>query len=168
MDIEHFRYRETDERFLTLHDCRADQAMINDGVLSFVFPDGIFIAPDHPDNPTGKMVRTGLARVDFPLLRGAQHIGNVWEEWEDVSVYVFRKLWFGLSIRQEWSLVRLLYWLNTRKGELEFISRYEGYMDRIYECCLWQDKRPYHRDCQLLITTKQPAFRWNDWGQEEE
>lgn len=168
MDMEQFRYQDTDEQFLTLHDCRADQAMINGGVLSFVFPDGIRITPNHPENPTGKVVRTGPARVCFPLLNGAQHIGNVWDDWEDVSVYVFRKLWFGLTIRQEWSLFKLLYWLNTRKGELEFISRYDGYLDRIYECCLWQKKRPYHRDCQLMISVKQPVFCWNDWEEVEE
>ena len=163
-----FLHNDTDERLLTLHDCRADQAMIDGGVLSFIFSDGIRIAPNHTQNPTGEVVRTGVARVDFPLLTGAQDQWNVRDEWEDVTIYVFRKLWFGVTIRQEWSLFKMLHYLNRRKGELEFISRFDGYMERIYECCLWQKKRPYHRDCQLKITTKPPVYRWNEIREERE
>ena len=153
MDIQNFRYQDMDGRLLSLHDCRANRVLFSDGVLSFIFPDGIVLAPNHPHNPTGEPVRTGLARVDFPLLT---------REKEDVSVCVFRRISQSRLICREWPLEELADALLTKKCELEFISRYDGYLELLYECCLWQERKPYHRDCQLKILAKQPVYRWNE------
>lgn len=154
-----YRHNETNEQFLSLHDCRADRVELHEGVLSFFFPDGIRIGPNHSDNPTGETVRTDVACVDFPLLTG---------EMDDLCIFVFRDISRFLTIRQEWSVEKLMQELGTKKCELEFISVYDGYMERLYTCCLWQEKKPYHRDCQLLITTKQPVYRWNTLRPEQE
>lgn len=148
-----YLHNETDEQKLTLHDCRADRMELREGVLSFFFPGGIRLVPAHPDNPTDVAVRTGPARVDFPLLTG---------EADDISVCVFRRLCWFLTVSQEWPVEKLADVIGEGKCELEFITRFDSYVERLYECCLWQERKPYHRDCQNKITTKLPVYRWNE------
>ena len=62
-----FLHNDHDEQLLTLHDCRANRAELRDGVLSFWFEEGVWVTQSHPENPTGKTVRTGPARVDYML-----------------------------------------------------------------------------------------------------
>ena len=62
-----WKHCDSDERLITLHDCRTDWVTLEDGVLSFFFPEGFWVTQSHPENPTGKTVRTGPARVDYVL-----------------------------------------------------------------------------------------------------
>ena len=39
---------------ISLHDCRATAMSYEKGVVTFIFPDGIWLGNEHPDNATGK------------------------------------------------------------------------------------------------------------------
>ena len=53
-----FVHCNTDEKYLTLHDCVAERAYFEDGKLGFEFHDGFWISPDHPDSNLPNLVRT--------------------------------------------------------------------------------------------------------------
>lgn len=78
-----FLHNDREEQLLSLHDCRANRAELRDGVLSFRFEEGFWVTQSHPENPTGKTVRTGPGRVDY-VLREA--------DGDDVAVEVFTRL----------------------------------------------------------------------------
>ena len=146
-------HRDTDESLVSLHDCRADRAALEDGVLSFFFPDGFWVTSKHPDNPTENTVRTGPARVDFVL----RDSGG-----DDAAVEVFTRLRWPHALRTAWELPRLLGVINERGWELEFLYQYPGGWDRVIECWLWFDRRPWHRECRLKLDVKQAFYCWNE------
>ena len=153
------RYNEKNEGYLTLHDCRAARAELNDGVLSFWFDEGFWITASHPENPTGKTVRTGPARVDYVLRE---------QSGDDVSVDVFTRLRWPHALRTAWELPRLLEKLNRDGWELEFLYQYPGGWDRVVECWLWFPKRPYHKECRLKVDAVEVIYRWNELQPERE
>ena len=75
-------YRNCDGGFplFSLHDCRAERMAYENGVLSFCFPDGFWVTPDHPLNTTGKIVKTGPSEVKYRILD---------EDIDGVDIYVF-------------------------------------------------------------------------------
>lgn len=148
-----WKHSDTDESKLSLHDCRADRVILEDGTLSFSFPDGFWVTDQHPENPTGKTVRTGPARVDY-LLRE--------ESGDDVTVSVFRDLRWPWSLRTKWELQKLLDAINEKHWELEFLYQYPGGWDRIIEGWFWFQRKPWHLECQLRLDVKQVRYRWNE------
>lgn len=150
-------HNDTDETHLTLHDCRANHAELKDGKLSFFFPDGFWVISTHPDNPTGKTVRTGPARVDFVLRE---------PEGDDISIEVFRELKWPHSLRTAWELPKLLAAINEKHWELEFLYQYPGGWDRVIECWFWFRRRPWHKECRLKLDVKEAIYRWNDLREE--
>ncbi len=88
-----FRFVETDDRLISLHDCRAEKMCYQNGVLSFLFSDGIWVLPQQTQNQCGQTVRTGLAQVDIPILD---------EEIDGASFYIFKKNRKGKTVREEW------------------------------------------------------------------
>ena len=70
------------DEFISLHDCHATKIFFENGILTFVFPDGFWIVPGHPENVTDKTNRTDAAQVQFILETGDEY---------DVDCYVFDK-----------------------------------------------------------------------------
>ena len=154
-----YLHNEKDEQNLSLHDCHADRAELKDGVLSFWFPDGFWVSGNHPENPTGKTVRTGPARVDY-VLRD--------ERGDDVSADVFTRLRWPHALRTTWDLPRLLERINRKGWSLEFLYQYPDYWNRIVECWLWFPRRPRHKECQLKLDVSEVIYRWNDLRPDDE
>ena len=148
-----YRHNEKNEEHLTLHDCRAIRVAMNDGVLSFWFDEGFWVMSSHPENPTGKTVRTGPARVDYVLRE---------QSGDDVSVDVFTRLRWPHALRTVWELPRLLEALNRDGWGLEFLYQYPGGWNRIIECWLWMPKKPFHKECQLKMDVAEVLYRWNE------
>ena len=57
-----FNHCDTDEEYLTLHDCVAERAYFTNGKLGFEFDDGFWISPDHPESNLSNLVRTDNTR----------------------------------------------------------------------------------------------------------
>lgn len=154
-----YLHNETNEEYLTLHDCRADRVELKDGVLSFWFPEGFWVTSVHPENPTGKTVRTDAARVDY-VLRDARG--------DDVSVDVFTGLKFHCALRRSYDLSRFMEIMNRVGWGLEFLYQYPDYWNRIVECVLCLPKKPFWKECQLKLDVSEVIYRWNSLRPDEE
>ena len=154
-----YLHNEKNEEHLTLHDCRADRAELKNGILSFLFPEGFWVSSSHPDNPTGKTVRTDAARVDY-VLRDP--------DGDDVRAELFRRLKYPYALRRSYDLFPFLEIVNRDGWELEFLYQYPDYWNRIIECVLWMPKRPWRKECQLKVDVSEVIYRWNNLRPEEE
>lgn len=148
-----YKHNDKDNKHLSLHDCKATSVSFENGVLSFFFEDGFWIASTHLDNKTGNTVRTDGSRVDFCLGRGTD---------EDALIYVFARKVFGKVIRDEVSLSRLTEDINSKKCTIEFLYQYYDENSEIIKCVLWYKKRPYYRECQMELYCTGEVYRWND------
>ena len=62
-----FSHCDKDEKYLSLHDCVAEQAYFENGKLGFEFNDGFWISPDHPESNLSNLVRTDFSKVEYKL-----------------------------------------------------------------------------------------------------
>lgn len=154
-----YLHNEHNESHLSLHDCRADRMELKDGVLSFRFPEGFWVSGDHPENPTGKTIRTDAARVDY-VLRDAKGT--------DVSADVFHCLKSPFALRRSYGLPQFMEIVNRDGWELEFLYQYPDYWNRIIEYALCLPKKPYWKECQLKLDVSEVIYRWNSLRPEEE
>lgn len=148
-----YKHKETGRENLTLHDCEATQARLSDGVLTFLFEDGFWIAPTHPENDLDTLVRTNKAKVDFHLYRGLSY---------DVVVYVFRRTFFKRTVREEMPLSRLIDGINSKKFTLEFLYQYDDDCSQMISCAIRSDRRPWYAECLMEIQKNGIEYFWND------
>lgn len=148
-----FSHCDHDEKYLTLHDCKADRAYLRDGKLGFEFDDGFWIMPEHPGSNLPNTVRTDLSKAEYTLADG-----NV----SAASVYVFKRTLFGRVIRTEWTLAELAENINSGKCELEILYQFIDGVNRIVECALRFKKRPYFGECMIKLTVSEVGYYWND------
>lgn len=151
-----YSHCDVDSEYISLHDCHATNIKYENGVLSFVFQDGIWVIKGHPSNMTDKTVRTDVAEVKFCLESGDEC---------DITLYVFEEK-FKKTVRDEWELSKLMECVNSGSYTLEFLYQYKGYHSMIIECWLWSDKRPYHRECELKLSLTEVRYCWNDLCEE--
>lgn len=141
---------------ISLHDCRAEKATFENGILTFYFPeDGFWICSEHEANSTVEAVRTDASEVQFHLL---------YEDAEDdFNCYVFDKKSKRKAVRKQWTLSDLVSAINSGKYQLEFLYQYAGgYKELVFYCEICQDKKPYRRECQLWLSVQDVTYCWND------
>ena len=56
------------DNLISLHDCKAERAWFENGVLGFEFPDGFWITPDHPESDLDVLVRTDASKLEFVII----------------------------------------------------------------------------------------------------
>ena len=100
-----YLHNEGDEQFLSLHDCRANRAELKEAVLPFWFEEGFWLLQTHPENPTGKTIRTGPSRVDYVLRN---------QDGDDVTAEIFTRLRWPHALRTSWELPKLLQAINEK------------------------------------------------------
>lgn len=148
-----FTHCDTNENYISLHDCKAERAYFDNGILGFDFSDGFWITPDHPESNLDVLVRTDASKVEYVLERGEEF---------DVIVFVFEKNAFKQTVRKEWSVQKLVDSINSGKVTIEFLYQYTDGYTRIAECHLWSRKKPYSRECVLKIDTSKARYYWNN------
>ena len=148
-----FSHCDKDEKYLSLHDCVAEQAYFENGKLGFEFNDGFWISPDHPESNLSNLVRTDFSKVEYTLEDGADY---------DVTVYVFKKNLFKKTLRVEWTIQELINNINNGKCKLEFLYQYVDDNSRIVECELKLNKKPYRQECILKISAPEVSYYWNN------
>ncbi len=150
-----YKHYDKDGAAISLHDCRAEKASFENGVLSFCFPkDGFWVLSEHEANSTGEAVRTDASEVRFHLL---------YETEDESQCYVFDKKSERKAVRKQWTLLELVSAINSGKYQLEFLYRYVGeYKELVFSCWLWNDKKPYSRECQLWLSVQDVTYCWND------
>ena len=155
-----YKHYDKDGAAISLHDCSAEKATYENGILTFYFPtDGFWVLPDHTANSTGEPVRTDASEVRFHLLYEAE---------EDFCCYVFDKKSERKAVRKQWMISELVSAINSGKYQLEFLSRYAGgYKELVFSCEICQKKKPYRRECQLWLSVQNVTYCWNELWDEK-
>lgn len=147
-----YNHSEFNNEHITLHDCCANSMNYENGVLSFVFPEGFWVTPQHNKNDSDKIVRTDLSQVTFDLLDRVA---------EDVRVYIFRENENADTVREEWELDNFINKVNSGFFKVEFIDEYKTYQSNLYKCWVHFDNEPYHYECEIIIDTENVTYNWN-------
>lgn len=147
-----FQHRDENDKFLTLHDCCADAATLADGVLTFSFSDGFWIIPTHPANNLEQTVRTDASKVEFVLEKG---------EYAALYVYTIKRFPRKQTLREEWSVEKLLDKINSGICQLEFLYPFECGNQRIFQCVLHFNRKPFFKEADLEITVQKSTYFWN-------
>lgn len=147
-----YKHQETDEALFSLHDCVANRIKFKDGMISFYFPEGIWITKEHADNDTGNTVRSDAAKVRFELFYPD----------DDAEVYVYKPKGPDKAIRKEWKLKKLIQRVNDGEYQLEFLYQYSNGIGRFIECELKTKEKPYHWECNIKMLVKEATYLWND------
>ena len=147
-----FLHCDNSDKHIILHDCIAEKAYFQNGILGFEFEDGFWVSPEHPESDSSTFVKTDFSKAEFVLGRGSEF---------DITVYVFQRCIFGTTVRKEWKIDKLIDKINSGKCKIEFLYNYEDDGLRIIECYLRFDKRPYFAECQLKLFAPQINYYWN-------
>ncbi len=138
--------------FICLHDCCADRILIEKGKISFDFADGFWITPDHKCSNFQEVVKTDSAKVEFFLE----------ESFEEIIVYIFRKGVFGKTIRETWTIQKLVDFVNNKANQLEFLYHFKQDHESLFQCELHFDKRPFRYECQIEIPVVKIVYKWDN------
>lgn len=151
-DWKIFSHCDKSDSYISLHDCKAERAWFENGILGFEFSDGFWITPDHPESHLDVLVRTDASKVEFVLLDGDEF---------DVQIFVVEENLFKQAVTKEWSVHKLVKEINSGKCELEFLYQYVDGCSRIVECDLWSRKKPYCRDFNMKLHLREVRYHWN-------
>ena len=142
------------DKCLTLHDCIADKIKYENHALHFYFPDGFWITTKHKSNASGKVLRTDASVVAFSL-----------EDIADIYLRVFtrkRRFLFTKTSVEIWDIERLIDSVNSGKCTIEFVTQYRSYFEQLWHCEIRSHKKPYFRECQLIIPNTNATYFWNN------
>ncbi len=142
------------DTYLTLHDCVADRIYYNKKVLSFSFPEGFWIFPEHEASNLDNTVRTDSSQADF-------YINND-ENFENVYVEVFSKGIFIKTFVEKWSLNELINAVNSGGYQLEFIYQYRTYFEQMWYCALHYKGKLRYKECYIHIPKAEAVYCWNN------
>lgn len=148
-----FKHCDTDDRYITLHDCHAEKMSFDNSILSFTFPDGFWVMDQHPHNKSDHTVRTGLTQVDFQIID---------EEIDGITIYIFRKGKTGKAVREEWEPANFMSAVNSGNYRVEFITQYKSYQSFLFKCWVWFNHSPHHAECEIILHSENVAYRWNE------
>ena len=62
-----YKHVDTEEKYISLHDCYATKLRIKDNILSVYFGEGFWILDKHEFNDYGKTLKTDSAYVEFHI-----------------------------------------------------------------------------------------------------
>lgn len=144
----------TEDTNISLHDCRATQIVLEDGIFSFIIPDGFWIKTN--DSSSETLFYTDKAQVNFPLLYSSDVA---------VTIYIFIEK-NGKVIREELTIEEFMHQINNKLCSLEFLYSYIGYQTFKFDCWIWFDEEPYHKECELTISSKEMVYQWNNMYKE--
>lgn len=151
-DWKIFSHCDSNDKYVSLHDCKAEMAWFENGILGFEFPDGFWITPDNPESDLDVLVRTDASKIEFVLLDGDEF---------DIQIFVVEENIFKQSVRKEWSVHKLVSAINSGEVTLEFLYQYIDGCSRIVECVLWSKRKPYCRECQIKLHLRDVHYHWN-------
>lgn len=149
-----YNYSDNNEKDdISLHDCRATKIVLQDNILSFIFKDGFWVSGNHRNNLSKKSSYTDESEVKFKLLD---------EDIEsNITIYVFTDTnEENKTIRESIPLEIFAEDINGGM-ELEFLYSYKGYQSFVFECWLWFDDEPYHKECVIIISADEVTYSWN-------
>lgn len=153
-DNDMYNYSDNNEKDdISLHDCRATKIVVNDNMLSFIFREGFWVSESNINNFSKKPSYTDESEVKFKTLY--KDINS------NITIYVFTDTnEKNKQIRESIPLERFIEEINGGT-ELEFLYSYKGYQSFIFECWLWFENEPYHKECVIIISADEVTYSWN-------
>ncbi len=148
-----YKNYDLEDSYISLHDCRATKMKFENGILSFIFPDGIWITRQHMKNESEHIVRTDLAQVNVSILD---------KEIDGISIYIFRKNRKGKVIREEWEAGNFIDAVNCGAFSVEFITQYKSFQSMLFKCWVWFEQKPYHFECEIILHCDKAEYCWNE------
>ncbi|MBR6651000.1 MAG: hypothetical protein IKL36_06275 [Clostridia bacterium] len=148
-----FFHCDNSEKYICLHDCIAEKAYFQNGILGFEFEDGFWILPGHQESNNAKPVRTDCSKAEFALDKTYS---------DDFVVYIFKKYPFGITLRKELSLEKFIEMVNRKENEFVFFYQYTDDWQRIIEGVFHSEKKPYFLECELKMNTSKVNYYWNN------
>lgn len=148
-----YKHCDSDDCYISLHDCHAEKMVFDNGILSFIFPDGFWITQHHPLNRSDRTVRTNSSQADFQIMD---------EEIDGIEIYVFKKNRNGKIIRDDWEPMNFINAVNAGDFRVEFITQYKSYQSFLFKCWIWFDNAPYHSECEIVLHSENVSYRWNE------
>ena len=119
-----YKYSDLDDSYISLHDCHAEKMKLEDGILSFIFPDGFWVTAHHSLNHSDRIVRTDSSQVDFQIID---------EEIDGIEIYVFKQSRKKV-IRDDWEPANFMNAVNAGDFRVEFITQYKSYKSYLFKC----------------------------------
>lgn len=154
---EKYIHIDTDNRFLTLHDCIAEKVYLQDGVLVFELNDGFWIGPEHPDNPYNECLRTDKARVEFVLENGEEYDAYAW-------LHVQENPKSRKKTVRNWEIAQLIKNVNSGKCAFEFWDEYHNPhvpVERLIGGELRGEGKLNFSQCWMRIYATKVNYCWN-------
>lgn len=154
---ETFIHCEDSNEFLTLHDCIAEKVYLRDGILTFEFPDGFWIGPEHPDNPYNECLRTDKAKVEFVLENGEGYDVFVW-------LHVRENKKSRKQTVRHWDIDLLIKNINAGKCAYEFLDEYRNTQVPEQLICgqLRGEGKYTFCECWMRIYATKVNYYWNN------
>ncbi len=144
---------DTDDSCISLHDCRADKIIFENGILSFYFPNGFVVTSQHIKNQSDNTVYTDCSQVDFPIAD---------KDINGIEIYIFSKRKSGEIIREARKVQSFINDVNSGKYEVEFITQYKSAYSILFKCWIWFDNEPYHSECEIILNSNNGVYLWNN------
>ena len=82
---------------------------------------------------------------------------------DSTTVYIFNQK-NGETIRGKISINSLIEFIISEHANLEFIYVFretQGFRKYSFECVLWSDKMPFHKECILSVNANELSYYWN-------
>ena len=140
---------------ISLHDCRIEGIRFENGDIVFELDDnGFWIGKDHPQNPFGKVLRTGKAEMRLVSI-----------DPDCISINVHDELRIAgektIKIMKEILVNDFITKMNSKKWQFEFVDEYYGYHKAIFCGCIVKEKKPYFTGAQIGIHYEEIQYYWN-------
>ena len=88
--------------------------------------------------------------------------GHIGASLRDVTIYVYEKNVFNKTVRNEWSINKLVQSINSGKYVLNFLYKYVDGYSSIVECVLESQQKPYISiECTMKLYEIDTYYYWN-------
>ncbi|OOF65826.1 hypothetical protein [Rodentibacter sp. Ppn85] len=152
--------QETIPNIISLHDCLCTGIQVVDNKVCFEFEDGFVVCNTHPENQSGKHLKTDKSCIVF------NHHDSDMEYNYEIGMFhnirFFNKHFF--TIRKFMDFSQLCTMINSKEYELEFIKLDKSITTEKYflEAELIKKKTRKYFPCFIkLINTKDFLYKWN-------
>lgn len=147
-----YKYCDSDDSYINLHDCCAEKIKFDNGILSFIFPDGFWITQQHSLNNSENIVLTSSSQVDFSIIDK-----NI----DEIKIFMLNEK-NGKIVREKQNTIDFINSVNTGYIRIEFITQYKTHQHFRFECWVWFDEEPYYSGCEIILHSENAIYCWNN------
>ena len=126
---------------VSLHDCHTNKVDLDLESITFYIPDGFYIIKD------SSFKSNNNAKVKCHFL----------DNFDNFNVYIYEQNILKKTIRKDYTN-EFISKINKGEFEFEFVTTYRAYQYILFKGYIWQDKKPYHKECEIEIHTDEITY----------